>query len=287
MPGVAAAENNSVAAELYAKHRRSAQPESRHICVVLDAVREVLSNEQLEATPTAIFADVMSSLDREDTQASAEVSVLYPLRLAYVADSLQSFCRGAPPSALCLPPSWNACPRQRCARSSGMASQLLCSILQRHLEKVFTPPDLLLQWMMASSAHLKALLLSETAVVITAGRHAVLLHAGSCSEGLASVPEPCSCSSESLRVANHLLAAEFAAPFLRRRPAKSPQGSSERPHLRSGSFSIRTFSQRCQRAHPQGCDLVTLYQPGGRHFAMTVLKGAKLIPPSRMRCDMR
>ena len=52
----------SVAAELLAKHRRSSQPESQQICVVLGAILEVLDGEGMEATPTALFAAIMSSL---------------------------------------------------------------------------------------------------------------------------------------------------------------------------------------------------------------------------------
>lgn len=52
----------SVASELLAKHRRSNQPESQQICVVLGAILEVLDGEGMEATPTALFAAIMSSL---------------------------------------------------------------------------------------------------------------------------------------------------------------------------------------------------------------------------------
>ena len=52
----------SVASELLAKHLRSKQPESQQICVVLGAILEVLDGEGMEATPTALFAAIMSSL---------------------------------------------------------------------------------------------------------------------------------------------------------------------------------------------------------------------------------
>ncbi len=52
----------SVASELLAKHLRSKQPESQQICVVLGAILEVLEGEGMEATPTALFAAIMTSL---------------------------------------------------------------------------------------------------------------------------------------------------------------------------------------------------------------------------------
>lgn len=52
----------SVASELLAKHLRSKQPESQQICVVLGAILEVLDGEGMEATPSALFAAIMSSL---------------------------------------------------------------------------------------------------------------------------------------------------------------------------------------------------------------------------------
>jgi len=43
------------------------------VCAVLQAVLDVVASQGLQPTPTAIFAAVMSSLDRPATQASAEV----------------------------------------------------------------------------------------------------------------------------------------------------------------------------------------------------------------------
>ncbi|KAK9845416.1 hypothetical protein WJX81_006006 [Elliptochloris bilobata] len=60
-------------AELLAKHRNSAQPESRQLCAVLGAILEVLSSEGLQPTPTAVFAAVMSSLEK--VESSPEVLV--------------------------------------------------------------------------------------------------------------------------------------------------------------------------------------------------------------------
>ena len=43
------------------------------VCAVLQAVLDVVASQGMQPTPTAIFAAVMSSLDRPATQASAEV----------------------------------------------------------------------------------------------------------------------------------------------------------------------------------------------------------------------
>lgn len=62
-----------VVAELQARHSRSRQPESMQVVAVLQAVLEVVAAEGLTPTPTTLFAAVMSALEREETQASAEV----------------------------------------------------------------------------------------------------------------------------------------------------------------------------------------------------------------------
>ena len=62
-----------VAAEIYAKHRNSTQPESQQVCAVLGAVLEVVQAEGLQPTPTTLFAALMSSLEKPETQASAQV----------------------------------------------------------------------------------------------------------------------------------------------------------------------------------------------------------------------
>jgi len=60
-------------ASLESRHRFSRAPQSLAVVAVLGAVREVLAAEGLRETPTTLFAAVMSSLEREETQASAEV----------------------------------------------------------------------------------------------------------------------------------------------------------------------------------------------------------------------
>jgi hypothetical protein len=55
-------------AALYNKHKRSPQPESKQVSAVLEAVAEILRQEGIPPSPTAVFAAVMSSLERADTQ---------------------------------------------------------------------------------------------------------------------------------------------------------------------------------------------------------------------------
>jgi hypothetical protein len=64
----------SVASELLAKHLRSKQPESQQICVVLGAILEVLDGEGMEATPTALFAAIMSSLSLKASSGKSQQS---------------------------------------------------------------------------------------------------------------------------------------------------------------------------------------------------------------------
>ena len=67
------AEDTGFAAHLLAKHRNSAQPESRQLCAVLGAILEVLEAEGLQPTPIAVYAAVMSSLEKVESQSSPEV----------------------------------------------------------------------------------------------------------------------------------------------------------------------------------------------------------------------
>ena len=43
-------------AELHAKHRRSPQPESKQVTAVLEAIAEILRQEGIPPSPTAVFA---------------------------------------------------------------------------------------------------------------------------------------------------------------------------------------------------------------------------------------
>lgn len=76
--------DGGVAAEILAKHIRSQQPESQQICVILSAILEVLTAEGMDPSSTALFAATMSSLEKRETQSSAQVGVtrLYGSRMA-------------------------------------------------------------------------------------------------------------------------------------------------------------------------------------------------------------
>ncbi|KIY94702.1 hypothetical protein MNEG_13261 [Monoraphidium neglectum] len=67
------AEGTGVVAELRARHGHSAQPESQQVLAVLQAVLDVVAAEGMQPSPTALFAAVMSALEREDTRSSPQV----------------------------------------------------------------------------------------------------------------------------------------------------------------------------------------------------------------------
>ena len=77
VPSARGRQRGGVAAELLAKHSRSRQPESQQLCLILTAVLEVLQGEGMEPTPTALFAAIMSSLEKPETQASAQARLQY------------------------------------------------------------------------------------------------------------------------------------------------------------------------------------------------------------------
>ena len=65
-----------LAAELLAKHKNSTQASSQVLCAVLAATLEVLESQGLPATPAALFAAVMSSLEKPEGSGPHEVSIL-------------------------------------------------------------------------------------------------------------------------------------------------------------------------------------------------------------------
>ena len=69
LPGFA--EGDPVA-ELWDRHCRSRQPESKATCAVLEAVADILQQEGIAPSPTAVFAATMSSLERADAAMPAE-----------------------------------------------------------------------------------------------------------------------------------------------------------------------------------------------------------------------
>lgn len=76
----------SVAEEIFARHRNSTQPESQQLCIILTSVLEVIAAEGLQPTPTALFAALMSSLQRPETISNPEVTAAMCNVLAPVLD---------------------------------------------------------------------------------------------------------------------------------------------------------------------------------------------------------
>ncbi|BDA46153.1 RRP12-like protein [Coccomyxa sp. Obi] len=113
---------DSVATELLAKHRRSNQPESQQICVVLGAILEVLDGEGMEATPTALFAAIMSSLQgaRGSSGQSQQPSQVCAAMTTILAATLSR----VPEAVL----------RSKFAASS----EILCCLAEEHAEQAST-----------------------------------------------------------------------------------------------------------------------------------------------------
>jgi hypothetical protein len=66
--------DGGIVAEIRGRHGHSAQPESQQVLAVLQAVLEVIAAEGMTASPTTIFAALMSALERPDAQSSPAVS---------------------------------------------------------------------------------------------------------------------------------------------------------------------------------------------------------------------
>jgi len=66
--------DGGIVSELQSRHGHSAQPESQQVLAVLQAVLEVIAAQEMQATPTTIFAALMSALERPDAQESHVVS---------------------------------------------------------------------------------------------------------------------------------------------------------------------------------------------------------------------
>ena len=64
--------STGLAQVLLQKHSNSTQESSQTLCAVVRATLEVLQGEGLEATPSALFAAVMSSLERPQGHSSPE-----------------------------------------------------------------------------------------------------------------------------------------------------------------------------------------------------------------------
>lgn len=73
--------DGGIVAEIRGRHGHSAQPESQQVLAVLQAVLEVIAAESMSATPTTIFAALMSALERPDAQSSPAVSTVVLLAI--------------------------------------------------------------------------------------------------------------------------------------------------------------------------------------------------------------
>jgi ribosomal RNA-processing protein 12 len=67
--------DGGIVAEVQSRHGHSAQPESQQVVAVLRAVLEVIQAEAMSATPTTIFAAIMSVLEKPETQRAPQVQL--------------------------------------------------------------------------------------------------------------------------------------------------------------------------------------------------------------------
>lgn len=72
-PGAAAFATGGLVHDILARHGHSTQPESQQVVAILRAVLDILQSESLPATPTALFAALMASLEKPETLVSNEV----------------------------------------------------------------------------------------------------------------------------------------------------------------------------------------------------------------------
>lgn len=73
-PGAFSSEGqDDLASEIFRRHGHSAQPHSQQLCAILSAVLEVLRAEGLQPSPTALYAALMSSLEKPETLNNSEV----------------------------------------------------------------------------------------------------------------------------------------------------------------------------------------------------------------------
>jgi ribosomal RNA-processing protein 12 len=110
-----AAEDGGIVSDVQARHGHSAQPESQQVMAVMRAVLEVIAAQGLSPSPTAIFAAIMSALEKPETQGSAQVvaamSTLLDLTLPRVPNAV-------------LRSKFNSC------------CQIITSVLQQHSSQV-------------------------------------------------------------------------------------------------------------------------------------------------------
>lgn len=79
-------DDGGLVAEIMGRHGRSIQPESKQICLILNAVLEVIKAEGLQPTPTALFAALLASLGQPAARDSNEVTAAMCRVMAAVLD---------------------------------------------------------------------------------------------------------------------------------------------------------------------------------------------------------
>lgn len=80
----------NLAADLLHKHSNSTQASSQTLCAVLKATLEVLESEGLDPTPSALFAAVMSSLERPQAYSTPDVMsrpIVWPVLWGNIANA--------------------------------------------------------------------------------------------------------------------------------------------------------------------------------------------------------
>lgn len=112
--------DGGISSEILGRHGHSAQPESQQIVAVFHAVVEVIASEGMTVSPVSLFAAVMSSLDRPETQGSPNVSMsdaTFSLDIAYIVVScnVRVDAHGLYWQLLCiLAAGWMPCLSGRC-----------------------------------------------------------------------------------------------------------------------------------------------------------------------------
>lgn len=66
--------SSPLAAEILEKHRNSKQPGSQHLCAAVVAITSYINDKELDPSPAAFFAAIMSTLDDLQGRSSGEVS---------------------------------------------------------------------------------------------------------------------------------------------------------------------------------------------------------------------
>lgn len=85
------AQDVGLANEIFSRHRNSNQPQSQQLCAILAAVLEVLQAQELAPTPTALYAALMSSLEKSETTKNSEVTLVESKPIITLVQALSQF----------------------------------------------------------------------------------------------------------------------------------------------------------------------------------------------------